>query len=148
MRTHTKVILLLLVLAVAGYALWMSPPKIDTQGKIHANLYEGASGTWNPQVEVLPFTRVPQTMLTVKWQPPEETYNHFVMTISTSNGTLIRTESNSHDHLSMDLDGFEPQTEYLFDLQACLDPRCEAWLIAKDEYRGMTAQAQEEASLE
>ena len=89
-------------------------------------------------MQVLPFERAPSTTLTLRWQPPQETYNHFVVTISTVDGTVVRKESGEHDRLSLDPDGLEPGTEYLFTLQACLDRRCEAWLIAQDEYRGTT----------
>lgn len=145
-----KYVILLIVLAVvgvAGYVWWSTWSDIDSSGKIHTDLYEGARGTWNPQMEVVAFERAPSAMMTLRWQPPEETYNHFVVTISKADGTLVRKESGEHDRLSLDPDGLEPATEYVFALQACLNPRCEGWLIAQNEYRG-TTQAAVNAPLE
>lgn len=130
---------LLLIAGIAGAAWWFSQPHIDSTGKMHVDLYEGANDTWDPQMEILPFDRAPSSMLTLLWQPPTETYNHFLITISTADGTLLRTESGEHDRLSLDVDGLAPETEYLFALQACLDPRCSEWLIAQQEYRGTTS---------
>ncbi|MBI4435406.1 fibronectin type III domain-containing protein [Candidatus Uhrbacteria bacterium] len=135
---YTILLIVLLAMAGAGYAWWSATPRIDSTGKIHASLYEGASDSWDPQMQVLPFERAPSTTLTLRWQPPQETYNHFVVTISTVDGTAVRKESGEHDRLSLDPDGLEPDTEYIFALQACLDPRCQAWLIGQDEYRGTT----------
>lgn len=135
-----KYVLLLVVLVAAGAAgfWWYSQPRIDSSGKIRAELYEGASDTWDPQMEVVAFEREPSTMITLRWQAPEKTYNHFVITISKADGTLVRKESGEHDRLSLDPDGLEPDTEYVFALQACLDRRCEEWFVAQDEYRGTT----------
>lgn len=131
--------LAVVLIGLAGYA-WWSTSQIDSNGKIHVDLYEGASGTWNPHLQVFPFERSPSTTLTLRWQAPEETYNHFVVSISKTDGTLLRKESGEHDRVSLDPDGLDPQTEYVFALQACLDPRCESWLIAQNEYRGTTTQ--------
>lgn len=139
-----KYAILLVVLAavgVGGYAWWSASSRIDSRGKIHTDLYEDAGGTWDPQMEIFPFERLPSTMLTVRWQPPTKTYNHFLITISTVDGTLLRTESGEHDRVSLDIDGLTPETEYVFALQACLDPRCTEWLIAQKEYRGTTTAA-------
>jgi len=145
------VLAIILIVGIAGYAWWSTSSLIDSSGKIHVDLYEGASGTWDPQMVISPFERSPSTSITIRWQPPEETYNHFVVAISKADGTLVRKESGEHDRLSLDPDGLEPGTEYVFALQACLDPRCEAWLVAQDEYRGTTEESQttdEEAVLE
>lgn len=135
---YLPLIALLLVAGIAA-ALWFSQPHIDSTGKIHVDLYEGAEDTWNPQMEVVPFERLPSTMLTLRWQPPTASYNHFLISISTADGTLLRKESGEHDRLSLDVDGLVPETEYVFALQACLDPRCSEWLIAQQEYRGTTS---------
>lgn len=132
------ILIVLAVLGVGGYAWWSASSRIDSSDKIHADLYEGASGTWDPQMEVVAFERAPSTMMSVRWQPPEKTYNHFVVTISQTDGTLVRKESGEHDRVTLDLDALEPETEYVFALQACLDPRCEQWLVAQEEYRGTT----------
>ncbi len=138
-------LLVLLVVLLVGAAIWLlRTPNIDSTGKVNVDLYDGATGLWDPQMQVLPFERAPSTTLTLRWQPPQDTYNHFVITISSADGTLLRKESGEHDRLSLDPDGLEPGTQYVFALQACLDRRCEAWLIAKDEYRGTTAQSQNE----
>lgn len=92
-------------------------------------------------MEVVPFERLPSTMLTVRWQAPTATYNHFLLTISMTDGIVLRKESGEHDRLSLDVDGLTPETAYVFALQACLDPRCTQWLIAQEEARGTTTAA-------
>ncbi|MCR4313839.1 MAG: fibronectin type III domain-containing protein [Candidatus Uhrbacteria bacterium] len=136
--------ILLIVLAVTGVAgfWWFSQPRIDSTGKMYVDLYEGAADTWDPKMEVVAFERAPSTMMTVRWQAPEQTYNHFLVTISKANGTLVRKESGEHDRVSLDLDALEPETEYVFAIQACLDPRCTEWFIAQDEYAGTTQAAE------
>jgi hypothetical protein len=127
-----------LILGISGYAWWSAAPTINSNDKLHKDLYEGASGSWNPQMEVVAFERAPSTALTLRWQPPTESYNHFVLTISTADGTLVRKESGEHDRVSLDPDGLESDTEYVFAIQACLDRNCDSWMIAQDEYRGRT----------
>lgn len=127
-----------LILGISGYAWWSATPTIDSSDKIHADLYAGSIGTWDPQMEVVPFERAPSTMMSLRWQQPQETYNHFVITLSKADGTLVRKESGEHDRVTLDLDGLEPETEYIFALQACLDRNCDAWMIAQSEYRGRT----------
>ncbi|MBI4256468.1 fibronectin type III domain-containing protein [Candidatus Uhrbacteria bacterium] len=132
------VLAIVLTAGISGYAWWFSQPQINSTGKIHMDLYEKASDTWDPQIQILPFERSPSTTLTFRWHAPEKPYNHFVITISNADGTLLRKESGEHDRLSLDLDGLEPGKQYVFALQACLDPRCEAWYISQDEYGGTT----------
>ena len=142
---------IVLIAGIAGYAWWSTSSQIDSSGKIHVDLYEDAYGIWDPQMVISPFERSPSTSMTILWQTPKETFNHFVVTISKADGTLVRKESGEHDRVSLDPDGLEPATEYVFALQACLDPRCETWLIAQNEYRGTTEEAQsadEEDTLE
>ena len=133
-------ILIILILAVAGYALWLRTPEaINSSGKVHTELYTGAVDTWDAQMEILPFERDPAHQLTLHWTAPTQTYNNFVLTISTPDGNILRSESGEHDRLSLDPDGFEPDTQYIFALQACLDPRCEQWIISQQEYAGTTS---------
>lgn len=132
------ILIVLVVVGVGGYAWWSASSHIDSSGKIHTDLYEDADGTWDPQMEVVAFEREPSTMMSLRWQQPQETYNHFVLTISKADGTLVRKESGEHDRMSLDLDALEPETEYVFALQACLDRRCEQWLVAQEEYTGTT----------
>ena len=73
----------------------------------------------------------------LEWSQPTETYNHFLLPSQIR--VYILQESGEHDRVSLDVTGLEPDTEYVFALQACLDPRCETWLIAQDEYSGRTA---------
>lgn len=146
-----KYIILLLVLAVvgvAGYAWWSTSSDIDLSDKVHGDLYEAANGTWDPQMEVTPFELDPSTRISLRWQPPQETFNHFVITLSKADGTLVRKESGEHDRVTLDLDALEPETEYVFALQACLDRNCEQWLVAQEEYRGTTESAQEAEIIE
>ncbi|MEK7620613.1 MAG: fibronectin type III domain-containing protein [Patescibacteria group bacterium] len=140
-RFTSILIIVLFTAALVASAAWLvRSPRVDATGKILASLYEGASDTWDAQIQVLPFERAPDRQLTLRWQPPEETYNHFVVTISKADGTLVRKESGEHDRVTLDLDALEPETEYVFALQACLDRRCEQWLVAQEEYRGTTQQ--------
>ena len=144
MKRLTILIIILFTAALAISGAWLvRSPRVDATGKILASLYEGASDTWDAQIQVLPFERAPDRQLTVRWQPPEKTYNHFVISISRADGTYIRSESGEHDRVSLDPDALEPKTEYVFTLQACLDRRCEAWFIAREEARGTTATSQE-----
>lgn len=131
-------LIILTVFAIISYIWSSTATRIDSTDKVHSDIYSNANGTWNPQMEVTPFERAPSTMMTLRWQPPEETYNHFVVTISKADGTLVRKESGEHDRVALDLDMLESQTEYVFALQACLDSRCEQWLVAEEEYRGTT----------
>lgn len=144
MKRTLILIIVLFTAAVAASGAWLArSPRIDSTGKIHASLYEGAVGTWEAQIEVLPFERAPDQQLTLRWEPPEKTYNHFVVTISRADGMFLRSESGEHDRVSLDPDALEPETEYVFALQACLDRHCESWLIAHDEARGTTTATQE-----
>ena len=135
-------IAIVIALATTTTVWFLHGSRIDATGKLHANLYEGASGTWDPQMEVLPFEPDPSTRISLRWQPPEQTYNHFVVSLSKADGILIRSESGEHDRMSLDLDALEPETEYVFAIQACLDRRCEQWLVAQQEYRGTTLAAE------
>lgn len=143
MKRPLILLILLAVVVLAGYLLWQQSTPIDATGKVHTQLYEEASGVWDPRMQVLPFELAPSTQLTLRWQAPEQEYNHFLITISQTDGTLVRKESGEHDRLSLDPDGLETETEYVFALQACLDRSCEEWLIAQEEYRGTTAEVPE-----
>lgn len=133
-------------LGLISYFFW-SQPRVDSTGKIHTDLYDGATDTWNPEVQVLPFR--PQDIdgqtvgssdgIRLEWSQPTETYNHFLLTVTDPVAYTSFKESGEHDRVSLDVTGLEPDTEYVFALQACLDPRCETWLIAQDEYSGRTA---------
>ncbi|NQV90495.1 fibronectin type III domain-containing protein [Candidatus Uhrbacteria bacterium] len=125
-------IVLLLFIGVLGYTLWPQTPP------------DAVSGTWDAQMEIFPFERAPTTQLTLHWKAPEQSYNHFVLSISDEQGQLLRKESGEHDRLSLDPDALEPNTTYLFSLQACLDPNCTTWLVSSEEVRGTTASTSEE----
>lgn len=137
----------LLVVAV-GIALLMRPGSLNPADYVHRDLYEGAERGWDAQLQVLPFELVPSTQLTLRWTPPERAYNHFVIHISTPDGTLIRRESGEQERVSLDPGDLEPDTTYVFALQACIDRRCESWMMADQEGTGTTARAPEEPSEE
>lgn len=136
----------LIVLGTAGYFFW-SQPRVDVTGKIHTDIYESATSTWDPGVQILPFR--PQEIndqtigssagIRLEWSQPTETYNHFLLTITDTVANTFFKESGEHDRVSLDVTGLKPDTEYVFALQACLDPRCETWMVSKNEYRGRTA---------
>lgn len=139
-------VLVLAIFGVAGYLFW-NQPHVDSTGKVHTDLYESAMDTWNPEMQVLPFR--PQDIdgqtigsshgIRLEWSQPTETYNHFLLTVTEPVAHTSFKESGEHDRVSLDVTGLKPDTEYVFALQACVDPRCETWLVAQDEYRGRTA---------
>jgi len=144
-------IIFVTVVLVVIFVVWFANKtigiKVDLEGKVHRDLYAHASGVWDPQMQVLPFR--PQdingqqvgssTQLRLEWQKPEKKYNHFVITITDPISGYTRKESGEHDRTSLDPDALTPATEYIFALQACLDRRCEKWMIAQNESRGTTA---------
>ncbi len=147
MRRLILLLIPLIVLTALGVFLWSRQGTPDASGKVHASLYEGATGTWDAQMKVSPFrtqdidgqTVGSSTQLTLEWQKPTKTYNHFVITITDPVSGYTRSESGEHDRVSLDPDALQPDTQYVFALQACLDRRCEKWLVAQDEYRGTAA---------
>lgn len=150
---NTKIIFGVIAFCAFGIVsavYFFSRTDIDPTGKIHTDLYEGASGVWDPQMQVLPFrpqeineqTVGSATQLRLEWQKPEQTFNHFLVTITDPVSEYTRKESGEHDRVSLDPDALAPNTEYVFALQACLDRRCEKWLVAQEEYRGTTAAEQ------
>jgi len=139
MKYTIPTIIVLICAGVVGLIFYLTTTKIDSTGMLQANLFDEAERTWDPAMEVLPFELNPTTQITLRWQPPEKNYNHFVIWISDASGNLIRTESGEHDRSSLDPNGLSPGTDYVFDIQACIDPDCKSWYIGKDEYHGTTA---------
>lgn len=137
----------IVILAVTGYFTW-NQPAVDSTGKIHTEIYNGASGTWNPEVQSLPFrpqdvdgqTVGSSTAIRLEWKQPTETYNHFLLTITNPATNTSIKESGEHDRVSLDITGLKPDTEYVFALQACFDPRCETWIVAENEILARTPQ--------
>lgn len=143
---HIKIVMILAVIIIAGAIIWAASerPNIDSGDKLNTNLYEQAVGVWDSELKVSNFR--PQiindvefgssTMVTVTWSPPQDAYNHFVLTITDPTSTFSRKESGEHDRFSLDPDRLSPNTEYTFALQACLDPKCESWYISQSEVIG------------
>ncbi|MFA4845781.1 MAG: fibronectin type III domain-containing protein [Patescibacteria group bacterium] len=137
---------IIVVLVLVGY-VYLRQQNVDATGKIHANLYENASGAWDPKIIILPVrtqeingqTIGSSTMLRIEWQQPKETYNHFIVTYTNLATGVATKESGEHDRVNLEPSGLTPDTDYVFALQACFDRRCEEWLIAQEEYRGRTA---------
>ncbi|MBI2473927.1 fibronectin type III domain-containing protein [Candidatus Uhrbacteria bacterium] len=150
MKSYFKVAVVLIILGVLGFVLW-NREREEAIPKVHPALFENASGTWDAQMQVLPFrpkevngvTVGFPTQLRLEWSKPEQPYNHFVITVTEPLSGYTRTESGEHDRVSLDPDGLTPETEYVFAIQACLDPRCEKWLIGTEESRGTTGPAEE-----
>jgi len=147
MKYILPTIIILMCAGVIGVLFYITTTEIDSTGKIHADLFDQAKRTWDPVMEVLPFEPNPTTQLTIRWQPPEKDYNHIVIWISTASGELLKSESGEHDRVSLDPDGLEPGTEYVFAIQACIDPDCKRWYIGQDEYRGTTERLTEEGDI-
>ncbi len=135
----------LIILAVAGYFIWSQPP-VDSTGKVHTAIYDGALDTWNPEVQILPFrpqdidgqTVGSSTAIRLEWKQPTQTYNHFLLTVTDPVANTSTIESGEHDRVSLDITGLKPDTEYVFALQACFDPHCETWIVAADEITAHT----------
>ncbi|MBI4437817.1 fibronectin type III domain-containing protein [Candidatus Uhrbacteria bacterium] len=140
-------VLIVIAFIVLGSAWWFSQPRMDSTGKYHVALYDEADGTWDAQMQILPArpqdrlgqTVGSSTMLRMEWQKPEQTYNNFLITYTDPVSGATIKESGEHDRVSLDPSGLAPDTEYVFTIQACFDPRCTSWLVAQDEYRGRTA---------
>ena len=137
--------LVIIVFALVGYFVWIQPP-VNSAGKIHTDLYNGASGTWDPEVSVLPFrpqdidgqTVGSSTAIRLEWKQPTQAYNHFLLTVTDPVAHTSYIESGEHDRTSLDITGLKADTEYVFALQACLNTRCEEWIVAVDEITAST----------
>lgn len=138
-------IIAIVILGIASYLIWNQPP-VDSKDKVHTDLYDGASGTWNPEFQVLPFrpqdidgqTVGSSTAIRLEWKQPTQTYNHFLLTVTDLSTDTSTIESGEHDRVSLDITGLKPDTEYVFALQACFDPRCQTWIVATDEITAHT----------
>lgn len=121
-----------------------APPKTavsDFTNKVHSELYAGAQGLWDAQLTTSAFR--PQTFQDrpitsasgsrVSWTQPEVPFNHFVLTITQPESQWSRSDQREHDGLALDLTDLLPNTKYVVDLQACVDPACETWYIASEE---------------
>ena len=132
------------ILIIAGVFIWTSSTGVDTSGKFHKDIYSGALGTWNPEFTTDFFRSQiindvefgSSSTISVAWQRPEITYNHFILTITDPASDWFRKESGEHERVSLDLDALTPGAEYLIALQACLDPECEEWHVSENEESG------------
>src|SRR3990167_1959182 len=147
MKSYFKVVVVLIILGILSFVLWNQKNEQEKRARlIHLDLFENASGTWDAHMQVLPFrpkevngvTVGFPTQLRLEWSKPQQPYNHFVITVTEPLSGYTRTESGEHDRVSLDTDGLTPETQYVFAIQACLDPHCEKWLIGTEEYRGTT----------
>ena len=149
MNKSHRIFVVVVLVGLIGYLIWLGvrPPTVDSTGKFHTHLYEGASETFDAQISILPFqpqeidseTVGSSTYLRAEWSQPEKKYNHFLITISDPASDFTRTEAGEHDRVSLDLSDLTPDTEYTIALQACLEPTCERWFISQQEYTGRTA---------
>ncbi len=148
MNHPIRIIILVALSAMIGYLIWLSmqPSPVDSTGKYHVELYDSASGTFDAQLKILPFqpqqiedaTVGSSTYLRTEWSQAEQTYNHFLITISDPASDFSRTESGEHDRVSLDLSDLTSDTEYIIVLRACLEPICDTWLVSDQEYSGRT----------
>jgi hypothetical protein len=146
MKSIIRVVVILVIIGLLGFLVWNSRETIDTSNRVHTSLYEGASSVWDPQLSILPFH--PQdidgqevglsTWLRAEWEAPIEEYNHFVLTITDPQTGWARSESGEHDRFSLDLSGLTADTEYAIVMQACIDRRCEEWMVSEKESYGTT----------
>ncbi|MBI5794375.1 fibronectin type III domain-containing protein [Candidatus Uhrbacteria bacterium] len=137
--------LLIVAVVILGY-LYLQRPAVDATGKLHADLYRGASDSWDPGIQTFPFrpqdidgqTVGSSTAIRLEWKQPKKTYNHFLLTVTDPATNTTTRESGEHDRVSLDITGLKPDTQYVFALQACFDPRCQTWMIAQDETTART----------
>jgi hypothetical protein len=145
MKRLFLIIISIVIFTALGYLLW-SKLRVDATGKVHTDLYTDATNTWDPHIQVLPFrpqelggeTIGSSTAIRLEWTPPEETYNHFLLTVTDPIAHTTYIESGEHDRVSLDVTGLKADTQYVFALQACFDPSCQAWLVATQETTART----------
>lgn len=116
-------------------------PIIDVSNKIHKQWYEQALGLFDGQFSLSAFR--PQTInaqeigsssgFRVTWKGPEQSYSHFLLTVTQPQDGWTRVESREHDGFSLDLTDLLPDTTYVVNLRACVDPACTTWLITDEE---------------
>ena len=111
----------------------------DLSTRVHQHLYAQASQVWESQFKTEALGRESSTMIRVVWQKPTQIYNHFLITITNPVTGWTRTESGEHDRVSLDVSELQSTTSYTFALQACLDPRCDAWIISDTEPQATTS---------
>ncbi|MBI5370055.1 fibronectin type III domain-containing protein [Candidatus Uhrbacteria bacterium] len=109
--------------------------------KIHTALYRDATSIWDGQLISGPFnptdiageTHGSSTYIRLTWQPPTQTYHHFLITITDPRTRWTRIESGEHDRTSLDLSDLKSDTKYTMTVQACLDQPCRTWLMPSEE---------------
>jgi|GEM_PF-2297099 len=132
------ILLFLSALAVAyrflpNSSLQTNSQPVDYTNRIHTNLYRDAQATWDAQLKSESLDSSSRLRLT--WNKPEETYNHFLITVTAADydAPWTRTESGEHDRVSLDLSELLLDTDFIFVVQACLNLDCTEWLIADQE---------------
>jgi len=143
----TVVIALGLFLFMKNINQPVKTPVSDYTNKVHSELYANTQEVWDGQVTVKPFRSQTigdqeigsATGLRIEWQAPEQTFNHFLLTITEQESGIIKMESREHEGTSLDITDLKPDTKYIFNLQACIDPKCETWYVAEQEASGRTS---------
>ncbi len=120
-------------------------PLADYTNRVHSELY-ASEGVWDAHLVVKPFR--PQlidgqevgspTGLRLEWSAPEQPFVAYLITVTDLDTNTVFTESREHDGVSVDITGLKPDTKYVFDLQACLDPQCTRWYTAQNETTSRT----------
>lgn len=132
------VIVLLLASALAVAYRFLPNPQasnsaIDSTNKIHSTLYRDAQKTW--QADLTATSLESSSRLRLTWNKPEQSYNHFLLTVTATDydSPWTRTESGEQDRVSLDVSELPLDTAFTFVVQACLDPNCATWIIADQE---------------
>lgn len=139
-------VVVVIVVIVAGFLISQTTTGVDSTGRVHVDLYEGADDLWEARAEVSAFneqivdgdTIGSSSALSLSWSKPVEDFNHYVVTVTGLEGVL-RTEASEKDRPRLDLTGLESETTYTFAVQACVDRHCEQWLIADTEPSSTTS---------
>lgn len=140
---------LLMALGFLVYMKFVNQPKpsplADYTNRVHSELY-ASEGVWDAQLIVKPFR--PQmidgqevgspTGLRLEWKAPEQPFIAYVITVTESDTNTVFTESREHEGLSLDITSLKPDTKYVFNLQACVDPDCTSWYTAEQEATSRT----------
>jgi hypothetical protein len=142
---YIKIFVILAVIAIPAL-VWKLSPTVDTEGKIHTNIYQNAKGVQSMNLSASPFN--PQeihgeeigssTYLRIEWSKPKKEYNHFLLTITDLESKSSRIESGERDRTSLDVTDLEANQTYVFALQACLDPTCKQWYVSETELLATT----------
>lgn len=118
-----------------------APIKADYSNLVHSSLVKNALDTWDSDYKAVKFRPKEingnkygsASYIRLEWDAPETTYNHFLITITEPRSEWKRVESGEHERFSLDISDLQPDTIYVFMIQACTDPECSTWFAPNSE---------------